>query len=428
MDRRVSGAGNRTPIRRVAITNVFGSKNRGDALLVEALVSSIQEAYGSGVEITGVAQFPETEKSVLDSVTWLPTPGRSYHPGRIRKKLETALRVTSALLYSLAAAPRWWPGWLLPKEQQRSIQAIRDADVAISCAGGFLIGNGLSLVGNILQLYVCHIFRTPLIIAPQTIGPINSKILAPLAHYALRRADLVCAREGFTYDYLVGPAAVSPSSIVRTTDVAFEHAEVDDRAGREILTELGLAPDEKFVAATVVDWYFPFAENSAAVQSSYRKRIVETLQLIHARTGLRVLLLNQVGTDLPLGREVAAAAGGWVILDEADRTPAEMRGVIQQATALLGSRFHSCVFALLSGVPTLALAYSYKSTGIMYDLGLHDRVTDIAEFEPEAVADLICDLVENHDREAARVRAAVTGRPFPRFSTVLMERANAPPS
>jgi colanic acid/amylovoran biosynthesis protein len=268
------------------------------------------------------------------------------------------------------------------------------------------------------------IFGTRFILAPQTIGPINSSALAPLVHYALRRADFICAREGFTHDYLTTKAGVEPSRIVRTTDIAFEHAAVDTGAGNAILSDLGIREGEKFISATVVDWYFPFSGDPAETRIRYRRDIVAALRSIHDRTGLRMLLLNQVSTDLGLAKEVGGQTQPWLIVDEADRSPSEMRAMIQRSEALLGSRFHSCVFALLGGVPTFALAYSYKSTGIMVDLGLDDRVVDITGFDPLVVADMIVHLVENREAESARIQAAIDQRPFPRFAAVLHERAS----
>jgi colanic acid/amylovoran biosynthesis protein len=45
---------------------------------------------------------------------------------------------------------------------------------------------------------------------------------------------------------------------------------------------------------------------------------------------------------------------------------------------LVGTRFHSVIFAMTSSVPVLAIEYEHKTSGIMHDLGLDEWVHDIA--------------------------------------------------
>jgi colanic acid/amylovoran biosynthesis protein len=51
----------------------------------------------------------------------------------------------------------------------------------------------------------------------------------------------------------------------------------------------------------------------------------------------------------------------------------------------LGTRMHSNIFAISQGVPTLAIAYLYKTTGIMQDLGLNEWTVDIKGLDAESL-------------------------------------------
>lgn len=406
---------------RITISNVFGSSNRGDALLVEALHAAIRSAFGPEAALSGVAHFPELERAHLPDVAWSPPPARSYAANKWVRRGVNAVRTLGSLGYAAVGAPALWPLLPPPAAQRASIRALRDADLVISCAGGFLLDVNASILGNLMQMRIAKRFGRPLILAPQTIGPIRSPRLRALTAHTLAKADLICAREQYTYDFLVGDLGLPAERVLRTTDIAFEHGSVDAAGGAQALSDLGFAPDEAFIGATVVDWAFPAAASPAAAKAAYRDKVVALLTRIHEATGRRILLFNQVSSDLALGREVVARCGPAAILDEADRSTPVMRGMIERADLFLGSRFHSCVFALLGRVPTVSLAYTYKSTGIMQDLGLEDRVWDIDAFDVNELADLIKRLVEQREAESARVDAALCTLKFPRFADVLLD-------
>jgi colanic acid/amylovoran biosynthesis protein len=407
---------------RIVISNVFGSSNRGDALLVEALHASIRDAFGADVELAGIAHFPDLERSHLPDVSWSTPPARSYAANRWVRRGVNAARTVGALSYGAVGAPDVWP-FPPPSDQRRSIQALRDADLVVSCAGGFLLDVNASILGNLMQMNFAHRFGTPLILAPQTIGPIRSPRLRRLTYSVLSKAKLICAREQYTYDFLVNDLGLPASQVLRTTDIAFEHGRVDAAGGAAALGELGISADERFIGATIVDWAFPASPSPAQARADYQDKVVGLLTRLHGETGRRILLFNQVSSDLRLGREVAARCGGAVVQDVADRSTPVMRGMIERADVFLGSRFHSCVFALLGRTPTVSLAYTYKSTGIMQDLGLADRVHEIDGFDAEVIRGQILKLLADPEAERGRINQAIETLAFPRFADVLRDFA-----
>jgi colanic acid/amylovoran biosynthesis protein len=65
---------------------------------------------------------------------------------------------------------------------------------------------------------------------------------------------------------------------------------------------------------------------------------------------------------------------------------------------LIGTRFHSVIFALTSRIPCVAIGYEHKTRGIMDDLGLGDWVIQIADVE----ADVLFGLTQRLERQRAR--------------------------
>jgi|GEM_PF-1680580 len=408
---------------KVCITDIFGSSNRGDALLCDALVHSIRDAFPLA-DLSGVAHFPNAERRRHPGIDWQEAPGRSHADNKVLRRIWNGLRSASTVGYaSIGAPPALRNTWPLPMAQLAAIRNIKNADLVVSSAGGFLLDANATIYSHLLQFYLARRFGRPYVLAPQTIGPIRGARLKQMTATALSDAVLIAVREKYSYRFLIDDLGLPPAKVVRTTDIAFEHEGSDVTAGTQALLGLSVGPDERFIAATAVNWPFPEENAPKAAFARYRDKLAALLTALHGRYGRRIVLLNQVSEDLPLARDVAARCGDAVVVDEEDRTTEVMRGMTERADVLLGSRFHSCVFALLGRVPLYCLAYTYKSTGIMEDLGLTDRIAPIGSFDVDHVAQCIGTLLDDRDAESKRIDTAIRRMAFPRFSDVLLSAA-----
>ncbi|KVE75558.1 hypothetical protein WI98_12405 [Burkholderia vietnamiensis] len=155
------------------------------------------------------------------------------------------------------------------------------------------------------------------------------------------------------------------------------------------------------------------------------RNICELLHLLYDTLGVRIVIVNQVAADLPVGREIESRCSGIVILDQKDRPVSDVRSIIAGASVFLGSRFHSCIFGLLAGRPLVALSYLPKTSGIMSDLGLSSRVHDIDGFDVHEVAEtMISDYRAPIKGQAEIDRAVERYRSlYPRFADLLREAA-----
>ncbi|MGB9618803.1 MAG: hypothetical protein ACPL7K_00145, partial [Armatimonadota bacterium] len=65
---------------------------------------------------------------------------------------------------------------------------------------------------------------------------------------------------------------------------------------------------------------------------------------------------------------------------------------------LVGTRFHSVVFAQGLGIPSMAIAYGgNKANGIMGDMGLADYVVPIDKVTEEQLCNMFDSLIEKSD-------------------------------
>ena len=407
---------------KIVVANVFGAVNKGDAALIEVCIDEIYSAF-PGASVSGIAYQPSTQRRHLPQVTWHERLGNCLSRSVWRRRLCNVVRQGATICYVLFGRP--WPlGLLIPREQRCAIKALKDADIVISCPGGYLEDSNPSYYANLIQIWAAARFGAKVVLAPQSVGPIRSRRGQWFAKKILSKANLVCVRESESYNFAVQTLSLPEKRVVRTGDLAFWHESTP--AARELLkTEFGIEPDEPYIAVSVIEWAFPLAADQTEAKQRYVRKICQLLSILHETLGVRVVIVNQVAADLPVGREIASRHPDFVILDQRDRPVADVRGIIAGSAVFLGSRFHSCIFGLLAGQPLVALSYLPKTSGIMTDLGLSARVHDIDTFDVQRVAErMIFDYKDpTIGREEVNRAVQRYKDQYPRFSDLLREAA-----
>ena len=78
---------------------------------------------------------------------------------------------------------------------------------------------------------------------------------------------------------------------------------------------------------------------------------------------------------------------------------------IASQEAFIGCRMHSCIFAMVCGVPTIGLGYQPKFAELFEQLGWPERTYLIDGFDPVVVTDQLQGLARDEERE--KITAAV---------------------
>lgn len=409
-------------VNHVVVANVFGAVNKGDSALIEVCIDEILEAFPNA-SLSGIAYQPSTQRAHLPRVTWHERLGNCVSKHMWRRRLCNVVRQAITICYVSLRRP-WLLGRLIPVEQRRAIDALGKADVVVSCPGGYLEDSNPSYYANLIQIWAASKFGATVVLAPQSVGPIRSRRGRWFAAKVLAKASLICVRESESYHFVVETLALPAARVARTGDLAFWHA-ATPAATASMKAELGIDPDEPYIAVSVIEWAFPLAADQAQAKERYVRSLCELLNILHDTLGVRIVIVNQVAADLPVGREIAERCREFVILDQKDRPVADVRSIIAGSSVFLGSRFHSCIFGLLAGRPLVALSYLPKTSGIMTDLGLSARVYDIDGFNVDEIARTMIADYRAPSRGQAEIDRAVERyrRLYPRFADLLREAA-----
>jgi polysaccharide pyruvyl transferase WcaK-like protein len=176
---------------------MFTYQNKGDAVLVCSLVQALRARYGAKVRITLASLHPDTDRGRYEAPVG-PEPLRRFRDAGSTRWAGLAV-LTSWVFVLVASVWARVPavGRVLPREWRFVLEAARSADVAVSVPGGYLMAptrGSYWWLSHFCTLWACIAARTPLVLAPCSIGPFVRRY-RPLARRLLRRVDLIVLRE-----------------------------------------------------------------------------------------------------------------------------------------------------------------------------------------------------------------------------------------
>lgn len=392
-----------SPVSKVVIFNVFGHLNMGDAMLVEALVDILRDRFDDA-RIAGLAFDVGSQERWMPEIEWSARVATKAGYKGIAGKLLQAVHLPVAMAIACSRS-LFFLRHLLPRRQREGLEALARADIAISCPGGYLEDSNHAYLLNMLQVALALRLARRVVLAPQSIGPVRSRFGRKVIGAILPRVDKVFVREQSSLQFVTElNGGVKPANTELSGDLAFWYR----RAPAEIAAEwkaLGVDPSRPILGLTILSWNFPHAPDPEGAERAY----LESLSHLVDRAsddGYQVVIFNQVASDLAT-IEKFALINSRAIIDRGERGCGKLAAMIGQCEIFIGSRFHSCIFGLIGGRPTGAIAYLPKTSGIMKDLGLDRYVIPIDGLTPAKVKALYDTLRADTGRIACEVESAV---------------------
>ena len=376
----------------ILITNAHSIRNSGDSVLLQVTLEEVARCFPAA-QIVVALNDPDgytpfgTETAVGSFVYWFKS---TYGERGSWRKLNLLLApvllgwaVLVALIYRLTGRSLC----LRPRQgYRRLLQAYLDADLIISCPGNFFVsgsGIGLPLFLAFFSFGYGSIAGKPLYMMQQSVGPFRRRWEYQAVRWLFGRVRIIAVRDNRSCRTLVA-AGLEEAQVIMLPDAAFLFQGTGDPL--RLLEEIARTPDVQrpFIGVTVID--FAIQNHLFNRQDVYENALVTALNAFVTRHGGTVFLFPQVTgpsqaeDDRIPSRRVAAgleACGASVVLIDATWSPAELQTAYGQMDLFVGTRLHSNIFALTAGTPVVAIAYFYKTFGIMQMLGLLEWTLDI---------------------------------------------------
>ena len=266
------------------------------------------------------------------------------------------------------------------------------ADMAVAVSGGDsfsdIYGMGRFFY-MVLPQWLVLMLERPLVLLPQTIGPLRSPLARRIASHIVRRARLSYCREvggvseaaaalglgtqqhqvvfGYDMGFLLEPRR--PEALVLPT--------IDSQNQGRALVGLNVS------GLLNIGGYS--GNNAFALQCDYPQLIERLLTLLIETRGANVLLVPHVFGNAAESDTIAIDAlydkwharyPGRLFRVTAPLDQAEIKHVIGQCDLFVGSRMHACIAALSQAVPAVGIAYSQKFAGVLASVGAGQWVAD----------------------------------------------------
>ncbi len=307
------------------------------------------------------------------------------------------------------------------------IEAIRSAHAVLDVSGG----------DSFTDLYGPTRFRSmtlpklitieqqvPLVLLPQTIGPFDNPSAREVAVRILRSAHAVWSRDAAGVGLLreMLGEAFDDARHRQGVDLAFGlSAEPPREVDRGPISGWLNVPREQRVAMNVSGLLYnqpDAARRSYGLRADYPAAVRSIASRLARKTDMRVLLTPHVHTaagDHESDDDAAAKLVRSFDGKHRDRLfvlprhygALETKWVIARSAWMCGTRMHSTIAALSSGVPCAAIAYSGKTAGVFETCDMQSHVCDPRRCDTDALVDAVWRSFEQRDRARAALAKAL---------------------
>ncbi|HTH93046.1 MAG TPA: polysaccharide pyruvyl transferase family protein [Candidatus Paceibacterota bacterium] len=376
---------------KILISHVYSNDNKGDAALLSVLISDIKRGFDNP-DMTILTLDTLAPGETFDGVTMKHAfmyYAREQYKNRVLQAIYAAYITT--LTFITAFSYRWFKVNIpLPKSIQEVVKLYEDADIVISVGGGYVRGKE-GLMGTFGLFFILHPFVFSYILGKKTVGytqsvgPFGNRFQERMARFAVKRLNGIIVREHISLELLKKWGIKKNVSLSVDSGFAFQsNTSVN-------LHEKFHIPEEKMiVGVTVRAWL-----NSKA-QEHYERSVAALADHIVTAYNAAVIFIPQVTVELQSDDDRESSKRVYSYMEEKDKAYVVkerydhhiVKAMYADLDYLVGTRFHSVIFALTSKVPSMAIEYEHKTRGIMADLGLEQWVVNIKKVESDNLIDM----------------------------------------
>lgn len=196
---------------------------------------------------------------------------------------------------------------------------------------------------------------TPLILAPQTVGPFQSRVGKFLGKQNVRKASTLFVRDSASRDYV---SSLGREAEYVSSDLVFAIPRPIPGRSRDIVLNVsGLL----------------WNENPHVPSEKYRSAILEFCRAVQDE-GREVSLLAHVlesprrENDVTAAKDAGVRLGGNIEVIVPSSLE-DVRSQLAGASVLIGARMHACLNSISVGTPAIPWAYSRKFRPLLEDIG-----------------------------------------------------------
>ncbi|MDD4577464.1 MAG: polysaccharide pyruvyl transferase family protein [Anaerolineaceae bacterium] len=377
------------PSSKILLVNFHSTMNAGDLGLLISAREFLRRAFPS-CEIKVSANWPDEPAYQEYGFEVLPSPwsfsGLNSNTSvfqQIRQFLLTILQLRNIN-----------PERTFSLETNRLRAAYRDADLIVSVPGNQFYSSGrygwpfpVSISGTLLA----HRYKKPLVVLPQSIGPLKRWWERTLIRKAYGRARRVFLRDKNSME-LAKEIGLPMENVTYSPDLALGLKAGDSVQAEQILRDAGVNLEQPKLGITLISKMNRSFDSQAML--NYYSSIEVALSSFARENAIQIVFFNQVvgptpveNDGIPTSKMVndLRAVGVKAFHVDERLTPALLKACYGQMDAFVATRLHSGIYAIGMTVPTLFIGYLTKTQGIVKSLQIESDFIDIPALSEEKV-------------------------------------------
>lgn len=281
-----------------------------------------------------------------------------------------------------------------------AIGLIDSCDVALDISGGDSFSDiyGLRRFNSVIRSKLIVLERgVPLILLPQTYGPYRDPRLRDLAAKVARQADMAWARDRNSF-------AILKNLLGDAYDAERHRSGVDVAFGLPSINASDVIGDDLrswverdgfgglLVGVNVNGLIYNNPEDAVShygFKADYRRTVLEFITWLLEQTDSRVVLIPHVmvshgsfefesdhAASVSVAKALPPEHAGRVVVSPLELDQSQVKWLISKMDWFVGTRLHSTIAGISSGVATVNIAYSDKAKGVFESCGLGEHVLD----------------------------------------------------
>ncbi|EMN7257598.1 polysaccharide pyruvyl transferase family protein [Vibrio vulnificus] len=395
---------------KLVITNGWSDLNSGDSAIVMSVIQRFYMEHGDNLSVTVLSELNDANEFYTDSIDkiievfpsieikLLPSPFKKLYSNSYLDKVSEVL----SFCKNIALIP------FCSFSNSDYIKHIKHADVVVSKGGHFIHDRrGLHSVIHLLKclypLIVARRLKVKYSLLAQSYGPfyqdsILSKLNSAIVRSVLNSAEGLSVRESISIQAL-DALGVHKSKTYATSDYAFLMNDINLGESRNF-------DYENFFVVTLRQHDFKQENGEYIYLNSIKKLCLD----IYDKYGLYPLIVPHVKGPNSFENDVIITKDFEGLLNQEEKNifkfeyehmhALEFMKLYSGAKLLIGTRFHSVIFALCTSVPSFAISYSGYKANIMKQFSMDNFMMNIEDVNDDGFDILksrVFELIDKND-------------------------------
>ena len=395
----------------ILVTNLHSAKNLGDAAILEVTLEGILKVFPDA-SISLAANDPLSWKPFADEnirilpsiCTWVAD---CIHGDWRRYPLRMPYFLV-LLLFSVAANRLFGTQLLFGSQNKRDLLcSYYEADLVLSCGGGNFYAHhspSPALIWSLLTLLFAAGLRKPIIMLPQSVGPIVGDAQQRFTRFVLRQVDFMMLREQSSIEFVTRRLRL-PQQPTLIPDLAFGLKIKEDNPA-SIKDDPALK-----IGVTIIDRHAQ--EKQFNYQEHYEDALVDLLTTFSRSHNASISIFVQCSgpsadqNDTYAAQRIINRLSGIdkvYLFDEFDN-PGQLKAAIHEMDIFISSRLHSGIFALSGGIPLLLIGYQPKACGTMELYDLSEYCIQIENITNESLSVIFDELFTHRELISGKIKS-----------------------